>query len=61
VRHLDVRPFSGDRQSPLGDAEGGGIGSGEAADLRLVGSNSNTRLWRARKPDVRFQFSPLIS
>mgnify|MGYP001288058119 CR=1 FL=1 len=32
-----------------------------SAELALVGSNSNTRPKRARKPAVSSQFSPLIS
>jgi hypothetical protein len=28
----DVRPFSGDRQNLLGDAEGGGIGGGDVME-----------------------------
>ena len=34
VRHLDVRPFSGDRQNPLSDAEGGRIGCGDVMEER---------------------------
>jgi hypothetical protein len=37
---------------------GGGL---YAAEFGLVGSNSSTRPWRARKPAVSSQFSPLMS
>ena len=34
MRHLDVGPFSRDRQDPLGNAEGGRIGSGDMVEER---------------------------
>jgi hypothetical protein len=34
MRHLDVGPFSRDRQDPLGHAEGGRIGSGDVVEER---------------------------
>lgn len=32
MRHLDVGPFGGDRQNPLGDAERGGIGGSDVME-----------------------------
>ncbi|WP_245508861.1 hypothetical protein [Bradyrhizobium nanningense] len=52
MRHLDVGPFGGDRQNPLGDAERGGIGGSDVMD---ADSNDRARVFQsdaAQRPNL---------